>query len=270
MITSYYACAGRRGRGKTICPTPSTLRADHLEAWVLENLQRVVLADDEAVDAVIERFVALATQDAAGAVDTEHLARELEQINETVTAITASIDPANLAMLNDRLTTLRKRKEALEAELRSAERPTATYDVAGLKNWARDRLAGLQQAMAGARNDRTRNVIATYVERITIWPSEKRGEMLLNPAAGPLWKPNDRPNRRSRANQIGATSVDSKPPRPGASKRGLKAAGMVAPEVPNPPVYAFRWGPDGVEDAGVADDAAPRARRVESWAAGRR
>ncbi len=208
VITSYYACAGRRGRGKTICPTPSTLRAEHLEAWVLDKLQRVVLADEEAVDAAIERFVALATQDAVGAVDTEHLARELEQINETVTAITASIDPANLAMLNDRLTQLRKRKEALEAELRSAERPAATFDVAGLKNWARDRLAGLQQAMAGARNDRTRDVIATYVERITIWPSDKRGEMRLNPAAGPLWKPNDRPSRRSRANRIGATRFE--------------------------------------------------------------
>lgn len=38
VITSYYACAGRRGRGKTICPTPSTLRAEHLEAWVLDKL----------------------------------------------------------------------------------------------------------------------------------------------------------------------------------------------------------------------------------------
>lgn len=208
VITSYYACAGRRGRGKAICPTPSTLRAEHLEAWVLDKLQRVVLADDEAVDAAIERFVVTATQNTAGAVDAERLARELEQINETVTAITMNIDPANLVLLNDRLTQLRKRKEALEAELRSAERPAATYDVAGLKKWAHDRLAGLQQAMVGTRNDRTRDVIATYVDRITIWPSEKRGEMRLNPAAGPLWKPNDRPSRRSRVNRIGATRFE--------------------------------------------------------------
>ena len=208
VITSYYACAGRRGRGKTICPTPSTLRAEHLEGWVLDKLHRVVLADEDAIDAAIERFVAMATQDTAGAVDSDRVARELEQINETVTAITTSIDPANLVLLNDRLTQLRKRKETLEAELRSAERPAATYDVAALKQWARDRLAGLQQAMVGARNDRTRDVIATYVDRITIWPSEKRGEMRLNPAAGPLWKPNDRPSGRSRVNPIGATGLE--------------------------------------------------------------
>ena len=40
------------------------------------------------------------------------------------------------------------------------------------------------------------------------WPSERRGEMHLNPAAGPLWKRNDRPSRRSRVNRIGATGFE--------------------------------------------------------------
>ncbi len=43
---------------------------------------------------------------------------------------------------------------------------------------------------------------------------------------------------------IGATGVDSKPPRAGASKRDLKAA--VA--VPSPSVFAFLWGPGGAKD----------------------
>ena len=42
--------------------------------------------------------------------------------------------------------------------------------------------------MNGTRNDQTRDVIATYVDRITVWPSEKRGEMRLNPSAYALWK----------------------------------------------------------------------------------
>ncbi len=250
VITSYYACAGRRGHVKTICPTPSTLRAEHLEAWVLDQLKRVFLADQEAVDAAIERFVAMAARDAPGAVDTERVARELEQINETVTAISMSIDPANLVLLNDCLTQLRKRKETLEAELRSAERPAATFDVAGLKKWARDRLAGLQQAMAGARNDRTRDVIATYVERITIWPSEKRGEMRLHPAAGPLWKPNDRPNRRSRVNQSGRQDLNLRPR--GPKPRALASLSYAPAELA--PLY----GPPG--RTGTAEKFAERGR----------
>jgi hypothetical protein len=66
-----------------------------------------------------------------------------------------NIAPANLALLNDRLTQLRLRKECLE--------------------------------------------------RITVWPSQKRGEMVLNPAARPLWKRHDRPKGRSRANPIEVT-----------------------------------------------------------------
>jgi site-specific DNA recombinase len=208
VITSYYSCAGRRSHGTTTCKTPSGLRAEQLEAWVLAKLQSIVLADEDALETAVERFVAAATQQQSSKADTDRVARELQQINDTVAALTMNIDPANLVLLNDRLTQLRKRKESLEEELRSAERSSGSVDVAALRKWARERLAGLREAMAGARNDRTREVIASYIERITVWPSQKRGEMLLNPAAGPLWKPNDRPNRRSRVNRIGATRFE--------------------------------------------------------------
>jgi hypothetical protein len=59
--------------------------------------------------------------------------------------------------------------------------------------------------MDGVRNDATRDVIATYVDRIVVWPSKKRGKMVLNSAARPLWKDHDRPDGRSWSNAIGAT-----------------------------------------------------------------
>ena len=208
VITSYYTCAGRRSHGKTICPAPSTLRAEPLESWVLHKLQRLVLADEEAVEAAIERFVEMATPQNAGAVDADRITRELQQITDTVTVLTTNIDPANLPLLNDRLTQLRKRKESLERALRGNAHARNGWDQSALRKWARAQLAGLHEVMAGTRNDRTREVIATYVDRIIVWPSQKRGEMLLNPGAGPLWKRNDRPEGRSRVTQIGATGFE--------------------------------------------------------------
>lgn len=151
VITSYYSCAGRRTHGTTTCKTPSGLRAEQLEAWVLAKRQSIVLADEEAFESAIERFVATAAQQQSSKADTDHVARELQQINDTVAALIMNIDPANLVLLNDRLTQLRMR-EALEDELCNTERSSGSFDVAALRKWARERLSRLREAMAGARN----------------------------------------------------------------------------------------------------------------------
>ncbi|HRX83500.1 MAG TPA: recombinase family protein [Phycisphaerae bacterium] len=208
VITNYYCCAGRRSHGKVICPTPAALRSEQLEAWVLEKLQEVVVADQDAVDDAINRFIELAAQQTVEMTDAERIAREIKQIQELVTALTMNIDPANLAMLNDRLTQLRLRKECLEQELHAAKRSTARDDATSLRKWAEKQLANLQAAMGGKRNDQTRAVIGTYIDRITVWPTQKRGEMVLNPGARMLWKQNDRPKGRSLANLIGATGFE--------------------------------------------------------------
>ena len=66
-------------------------------------------------------------------------------------------------------------------------------------------LTGLRVAMDSVHTDATREVTATCVNKIVVWPSRKRGEMHLNPAARPLWKDHDRPDGRSWSNGIGAT-----------------------------------------------------------------
>lgn len=241
VITNYYTCAGRRSHGVTICATPSTLRAEHLEAWVLDKLQEIVALDDLGIEDGVERFVATMTKQSRNSVDADRIAREIKQVNETVAALTMHIDPSNLAMLNDRLTQLRLRKECLEQELRSARQSSSNSDERSLREWARSQLANLKAAMAGTRNDRTRDVISTYIERITVWPSQRRGEMVLNHAASALWKhsatnalldnpsagvickkptadvlckQSDRPKGRSRVNLVGATVRTLNRPRP--------------------------------------------------------
>jgi hypothetical protein len=49
------------------------------------------------------------------------------------------------------------------------------------------------------RNDRTREGIATYVARVVVRPSGRRGKRILNGTGRPLRKDYDRPERRSRA-----------------------------------------------------------------------
>ena len=195
---------------------------------MLGKLQDIVLLDEDALDVAIERFVESVGRQNASTGDADRIAREIKKVNDTVTALTTHIDPANLPLLNDRLTQLRLRKECLEKELRAARQPDGKLDAQALRQWARTQLAGLQAAMNGTRSDQTRNVIATYVDRIVVWPSEKRGEMRLNPSAYALWKrdrdgdsrpnrepivhasrrPQDRPTRRSWVNPIGATGFE--------------------------------------------------------------
>lgn len=81
---------------------------------MLGKLRDIILNDTEAVDKAIEWFVAMANQQNPIAPDAERTARELKQINDTVTALTMNIDPTNLSLLNDRLTQLRLRKERLD------------------------------------------------------------------------------------------------------------------------------------------------------------
>lgn len=205
IVTTYYTCSGRRRHGKTICEVPSTLRAEQIEDWVLDKLGGIVATDGHEVETGIQRFIANAAISNPGMADAERIAAEIRQINDMVTALTMNIDPANLAMLNDRLTQLRLRKDALDEELRMARRSRGDHDPAELRHWARSQLTGLRAAMDGVRTDATREVIATYVNKIVVWPSQKRGEMHLNPASRPLWKDHDRPYERSWSNAIGAT-----------------------------------------------------------------
>ncbi len=208
VITNYYTCGGRRTHGKLICPTPAHIKAGDLESWVLGKLERLVLGDSAGTQAAIDRIVALLMNEDGSAAEVERLEGELRKVGETVAALTASIDPANLALLNDKLTQLRLRKEHLEQELAAARLASPSRDERTIRQWAKRQLAGLADALNGRRDDEARRVLGSYVERITLWPSTKRGEMALHPDCWALWramapgKQHDRPERRSGGNEV--------------------------------------------------------------------
>ena len=215
VITPYYTCAGRRGRGKAVCATPAALRADALETWALGKLQALILADATGVDEAIDRFVVAASGLDQPATDMAALQREAEKIDTTVKALMTGLDPANLPMINDQLTQLRRRKEHLQAELRAARAASRGTDEPALRKWAAERITGLTDAVAGRRNERVRRVIASYIDEIVVYPTERRGVMRLNAGLAALvgdapLAPNasDRPEGRSRVAGIAGAGLE--------------------------------------------------------------
>ncbi len=215
VITNYYTCGGRRTHGKLICPTPAHIKAGDLESWVLRKLERLVLGDSAGTQAAIDRIVAVLMNEDGSAAEVERLEDDLRKVSETVAALTANIDPANLALLNDKLTQLRLRKEHLEQELAAARLAGPSRDERTIRQWAKRRLAGLAEALNGRRDDEARRVLGSYVDRITLWPSTKRGEMALHPDCWALWramapgKQPDRPERRSCGNEVEGSKPSS-------------------------------------------------------------
>ena len=224
VVTKYYTCSGRWAYGKNGCAVSSHVKADALESWVLGKLQRFVFADRDGVDAAVERFVELTFGDNGREPDTQAIERELDQIDATVNAIMVNIDPANLPLLNERLTQLRRRKEHLQAELRAAKSVARDHDEKGLRRWARERIGCLADAVQGRRNEYVRRVLATYVDEIVIYPTMKTGIMRVNaglaalievgrigvdhPGLRPPRNTNDRPEGRSPAYTIAGAGLE--------------------------------------------------------------
>jgi hypothetical protein len=181
---------------------------------VLGKLERLVLGDAAGTQAAIDRIVAVLMNEDGSAAEVERLEGELRKVGETVAALTASIDPANLALLNDKLTQLRLRKEHLEQELAAARLTGPSRDERTIRQWAKRQLAGLADALSGRRDDEARRAVGSYVERITLWPSTKRGEMALHPDCWSLWramdpgKQYDRPARRSCGNHLAGAGLE--------------------------------------------------------------
>jgi hypothetical protein len=210
VFTKYYTCACRRTHGRHICSAPSSIKADALEEWVLRKLAAMVFADTKGVEAAVDKFVAGVLGGQAGGPDTADLERQIREVDATVKAITASIDPANLLLLNERLTQLRQRRDSIEHDLEKARSSGTRPDEAALREWAYQRIAGLADMMNGRRDAKVRDVLVSYVERIVVTPSTKSGIRVVNAESCDTcrYKKNDRPEERSCAKLVaGARSL---------------------------------------------------------------
>lgn len=180
VVTSYYICGGRIKFGKSVCPNSAHVRADDLEAWVLAKLQGLVLADAEGVDDAVERFVEGFRDKQDGGTDLRPAKRELAQIEATVETLLTGLDPANLPLVNDRLSQLRRRREALLQQVRLSEAASAHMDEPALRRWARERLGLLADMAGGRRDEKARQALASYVDELVIDPGAKTGYLVVN------------------------------------------------------------------------------------------
>lgn len=202
VITNYYTCAGRRSYGKEVCRYSAHVKADDLEAWVLGRLRDFVFADARNTADAVDRF-AQAVIGVGDASDTNAAAeQEIAKIDATIRAITMNIDPANLVLLNDRLTQLRQRKLHLERQARAATTSSRSLDEKAIRRWATEQISGLADAIDGRRDEKVRRVIAAYVEEVVIYPSKKTGYLAVNANLWPALNDNDRSFERSRASAI--------------------------------------------------------------------
>ncbi len=138
------------GRGRAVSPHPAHVRADDLESY----------------------------RD-----DVERLDIELAEIDATVNALLSGLVPANLPLVNDRLTQLRHRRERLQRERRAAATVSRPFDELAIRRWATERIAGLAGAIDGRRNEHVRRVLTSYVDEIVIWPSTKTGLLRVSALA---------------------------------------------------------------------------------------
>ncbi len=208
VACNYYTCAGRRRYGKSTCPTSASVKADELEAWVLGKLGGLILNDVGGVDEAVDRFVAATLGMARGGTDTNRIVREIAEIDQTVASLTSSLDPANLAMLNDRLTQIRTRREHLEAELRSARLDERRLDADHLRRWVYRQIESLAAIIDGRRDPQLRRTMASYIDEIRIFPETKTGELILNSNIwGLIGTGDEAPNEKDRP--VGRSCADT-------------------------------------------------------------
>ncbi len=98
-------------------------------------------------------------------------------------SLTENLDPANLPLLNGKLTQLRRRREHLEAELRNVRIETGGTDEEEIRKWARKLIALFAETVDGRRDFQARQIVGTYIEKIVVTPETREGEIHLNPVA---------------------------------------------------------------------------------------
>ncbi len=268
ITKGYYVCAGRCRCGKSVCPWPAHLGAADLEAWVLGELREMVMRDTKGMDDAIERFIESVRGTQQGDDDLPRHRMEIQQIERQVNALVSGVDPENVALINGKLTSLRQRKEFLQQQVRMAEASSEGFDEKALRRFATERIGLLHELMAGRRDEKARQVLASFVDEIVIEPETKTGYMAINAGffadggpggiddqAGVGSEPAPAPaHARTSANRAKPPApTPQKPNNPPLGRDGSQVAGIAGARSdlclrpPGRRLRRFRWSSTGVE-----------------------
>jgi DNA invertase Pin-like site-specific DNA recombinase len=179
----YYMDGAYMRYGRKGCD-PTYLNAENLDAFVLDQVRRIIGGDRPAVEKAVDQFIQAARaasqpDDRRGRIETD--LKAVQRRIDSVVALLADGELDDLAELRDTLVGLRKRRAALESELAAVGAAAATpVNVADLRAWALKRLDELGRALAtGDADAALRQVVQAYVVRIDVDPQAKRGVLLL-------------------------------------------------------------------------------------------
>ncbi|MEX2372795.1 MAG: recombinase family protein, partial [Dehalococcoidia bacterium] len=179
----YYSDGAYLRYGRQGCD-PSQINAEILDTFVLAQLRQIVGRDQAAIEQAVEQFVKAVQAKTEPEERRGGLEAELKAVQKRIDSVMALLSDGELdglAELRETLVNLRRRREALQAELATAEHSAVVpMKAADLRTWARSRLAEIGTMLSEVENNQTlREVVQAYVIRIDVDAKAKRGTLVL-------------------------------------------------------------------------------------------
>ena len=178
----YYRCRVRHVSGKAACPS-CAVRAGDLEAGVLAGVRQFygLDSDRETWEEVLRAKFNEYIPDAAP--DTEPLQKQLDDIQNRISAVMDGLDPANVKMVDRKLTAWRQEAEALRSDIAAGEAQAAlSFDVDELVCEALSDLARLAEVLTEATVSERRAVLGTALDRVEIDSERGVARAFVNPS----------------------------------------------------------------------------------------
>ena len=177
----YYNDGGYSRGGRSVC-VQTNIPLDAMDAFVIARVRDALLGEHKTVKKAVDAFVARVT---AGRTkkDDAGLRRDLDALNRRIKATIAMLaDPSfdGLDELKTTLADLKTRRDALQGRIKAAPTSAALLKESDLRKWANERIGQLDH-LTDCRNAtvEARNLIHACVDRIEIFPHEKRGVLYL-------------------------------------------------------------------------------------------
>ncbi len=181
--TRSYLCGGYDAKGAKVCPTrwsvgEGTLWQSTMEAIAVHY--EWLFASAQLAEAVRRRAREIMSRPTATGPDSAELLRRVEEIDRQVGALVSNLSPANLSMLDAKLTELRHEKEELESRI--AQQTVSATNAQQLGQAVLDRVGEVVEAaktIQDASPSLKRRFVRELVERIQLDPRTKTGTAWL-------------------------------------------------------------------------------------------
>ncbi len=178
----YYIDRGYWVAGKAVCQS-MRIPADALDAFVVDKVRDLLMAEQKTVDKAVDIFVRRATTEGKRPEDTGAVQRDLDALNKRIKTMVAMLaDPSfdGLDELKTSLAEMKAKRDALQSRMEKARPAAAPHKETDLRAWAVERTGELGRLLDGrASIVEARRLVHACVDRIEIDPAAKRGYLYM-------------------------------------------------------------------------------------------